>query len=117
MNTSGTGAANLANQRSATAGAEVTVIYRYTPSTCLSPGNYTIVQTTQPPGFDDGLESRDGVVIPGSIGTDVIPVTLGNVDLPNNNFGELRSSRRPPTARGHGGAAQQPGGLRLFRRQ
>ena len=90
VSTSGTGAANLANERSATAGAEVTVIYRYTPSNCLSIGNYTIVQTSQPPGFTDGLESRDGVVIPGSAGTDVIAVTLGNVDLPNNNFGEVR---------------------------
>ena len=88
--TSGTGAANLANQRSATAGAQVSVIYRYTPSNRLVAGNYTIVQTTQPTGFDDGLESRDGVVIPGSAGTDVIPVTLGNVDVPNNNFGEVR---------------------------
>ena len=117
--TSGTGAANLANQRSATAGADVTVIYRYTPSNCLSPGNYTIVQTTQPPGFDDGLESRDGVVIPGSVGTDVIPVTLGNVDLPNNNFGELRSSRRPDPAPAEPArsGAEQPLGLRLFRRE
>ena len=94
--TSGTGAANLANERSATAGADVTVIYRYIPSNCLSPGNYTIVQTAQPPGFNDGLESRDGVVIPGSNRTDVIPVTLGNVDLPNNNFGEVRIVPPPP---------------------
>ena len=50
----------------AIAEAEVTIIYRYTPSNCLSPGDYTIVQTAQPHGFNDGLESRDGVVIPGS---------------------------------------------------
>ena len=89
VNTSGTGAANLANRRSATAGATVTVTYRYTPTNCLSPGAYTIVQTTQPPGFTDGRESSGGVVIPGSDTTDVIPVVLGDVDLPNNNFGEV----------------------------
>ena len=115
--TSGTGAANLANERSASAGADVTVIYRYTPSNCLSPGDYTIVQTTQPPGFTDGLESRDGVVIPGSNTTDVIPVTLGNVDLPNNNFGEVTSPRHTTAAGPGGGGAEQPLGLRLFRRE
>ena len=35
-------------------------------------------------------------MIPGSVGTDVIPVTLGDADLPNNNFGELRIVPPPP---------------------
>ncbi len=96
VSTSGTGAANLANQRSASAGATVRVVYRYTPSNCLSAGAYTIVQTTQPPGFNDGQESTGGVVIPGSARTDVIPVFLGNVDLPNNNFGEVTIVTPPP---------------------
>src|SRR5262249_6021759 len=43
--------------------AHVQVIYHYIPSNCLAPGNYTIVQTAQPPGTLDSKESSNGVVL------------------------------------------------------
>jgi hypothetical protein len=90
---SASGAGNLIAQISTSASTQVSVIYHYIPSNALRPGKYTIVQVSQPPGLLEGLESSGGVVIPNSVGTDVIPVTLGNTDLPNNNFAEL-----PPSA-------------------
>jgi hypothetical protein len=68
----------------------------------LKPGNYTVVQTTEPAGFIDGKDSRDGVVLPSSIGTDTIPVVLSHTATPgvttqvdgmeslNNDFGEVK---------------------------
>ncbi len=85
----GSGAGNLLTQINTTATAQVSVIYSYLPSNCLRAGTYTIVQTAQPAGFLDGKESRNGTVLPGSIGTDAISVTLAASDLVNNNFGEV----------------------------
>ena len=86
---SASGAGNIISQISSNASANVRVVYHYTPNNCLRPGNYTINQTHEPAGFFDGKESRNGSVIPNSIGTDRISVTLGNVDLVHNDFGEV----------------------------
>jgi hypothetical protein len=87
-----TGAGNLITQIRSSASAQVSVVYHYVPSNSLRPGNYTIVQTTEPAGYLDGKDSANGVVLPNSIGTDSIPVTLTNADLPNNDFGEVRAA-------------------------
>jgi hypothetical protein len=84
-----TGGGNLDVQVRSTAQSTVTVTYHYKQYDCLAPGDYTIVETQQPSGYGDGLESMDGVVDPNSVGTDTIAVTLNGVDLPNNNFGEV----------------------------
>jgi uncharacterized protein (DUF2141 family) len=91
--TSATGGGNLAARVSSTAGAAVEVIYHYVPSNCLPPGTYTLVQTDQPAGYLDGPESQDGAVLPGTVGTDAIPVVLGEADAMNNNFAEVRPAR------------------------
>jgi protocatechuate 3,4-dioxygenase beta subunit len=86
-----TGSANLLLQVNTTAAATVTVIYHYIPSNQLPPGNYTIVQTSDPPGYFDGLVTAGNVTpVPNSVGTNVIHVTLTNTDLTNNNFGEVK---------------------------
>src|SRR5207244_12767786 len=86
---SASGGGNLIAQITSSGAATITVVYTYIPSNSLRPGNYTVVETTQPAGFLDGLDAAHGVPIPGSIGTDVIPVTLANADVLNNNFGEI----------------------------
>jgi hypothetical protein len=96
-----TGAGNLLTQINSTARASVTVVYHYIPSNALKPGNYTVVQPTEPAGFIDGKESRDGVVLPNSIGTDSIAVVLSQtspgvgtlvdgMQSLNNDFGEVK---------------------------
>jgi uncharacterized repeat protein (TIGR01451 family) len=72
--------------------AQVTVTYTYIPNNCLAPGNYRIVQMTQPPGFADGCESIGSTKLPNTDTTDFIDVTLGSNNLPNNNFGELTAT-------------------------
>jgi hypothetical protein len=84
-----TGAGNLITQINTTAAAQISVVYHYIPSNALKPGSYTIVQTSTPPGFFDGLESSNGVAIPNSVGSHRIPVTLTNSSSANNDFGEL----------------------------
>jgi hypothetical protein len=69
----------------------ITVIYHYKAHGPLQPGSYKIVET-QPGGYTDGLESQQGTVIPGTIGTDFINVGLLQSDVPNNNFGELKTT-------------------------
>jgi hypothetical protein len=96
-----TGSGNLITQINSSAIGTVQVVYHYIPSNALKPGNYTIVQITEPPGYIDGKDSQNGVVIPNSIGTDTISVTLVNSAGPgqvpttntqslNNDFGEVR---------------------------
>lgn len=86
-----TGGGNLMSSIASTASAQVTVIYTYTPSNCLAAGNYKIIQTTQPAGYTDGLETAGNVApIPGSNTTDFINVTLAGSNLLNNNFGEIK---------------------------
>src|SRR5262249_46474399 len=90
-----TGTGNLVVQISTSAAATVSVIYHYTPTNDLRPGLYTIVQTTEPPGFMDGFETSGNVVpIPGTIGTDSISVTLPAITSVSaeNCFGEVKPS-------------------------
>ena len=86
-----TGSANLLVEVNTSAAAKVTIIYHYTPSNQLTPGNYTIVQTSDPPGYLDGEVTAGNVTpVPNSVGTNVIHVTLSNTDLTNNDFGEVK---------------------------
>lgn len=87
-----TGGGNLTSQFDSQGGGTLTVTYRYLLDDSLQPGNYTIIETT-PAGFLDGKDSRDGVVLPGSVGTDAITVVLTNQNSVNNNFGEVASSQ------------------------
>lgn len=87
-----TGSGNVASQINTTAGGDLTVTYRYIQSSCLTDGNYTIVQTQQPPGYTDGRETRGNVTpITGSDKSDSISITIANGDSTQNNFGELRA--------------------------
>ena len=88
-----TGGGNVQNRITTVAGGQLTVVYTYTPSTCLKAGPYAINQTTQPSGYSDGLETSGNTSpIPGTRGTDTISVTIAGGDSTNNNFGELRAS-------------------------
>jgi len=89
------GGGNLMVLTNSTATATITVTYHYALETALKPGDYKIVQATEPPGTLNGLTSKNGVVLPfnGGPGPDTISVTVPappqGVTLPNNNFGEL----------------------------
>lgn len=87
-----TGGGNLDVRIRSTGASTITVIYHYKTFAPLEPGSYKVVQTVQPDGYIDGLESKQDVVIPNTIGTDFIVVGLLDNDLPNNNFGELKTS-------------------------
>jgi hypothetical protein len=84
---------NLLALISTTAQGKVKVIYHYTPSNALPPGQYTIVQTKAPPGgYIPGLDTSDNITpIPGSRTNRTISVTVNTPTdtLLNNNFGEL----------------------------
>ncbi len=88
-NSTDTGPGNFDEYILTKASAQVQVIYQYTPSDALKPGAYTVVEA-QPPGYLDGLETSGNVApIPGTVGTDTIPITLGSNGSSNNNFGEV----------------------------
>lgn len=88
-----TGGGNVLTEIHTQASAEVQVVYTYAPATCIKPGEYTVAQPQQPPSFSDGLETRGNLTpISGSRGTDAINVTVTGGDVPDNNFGELKSS-------------------------
>lgn len=86
------GSGNVDTRIRSTASAKVTVVYSYQLSNCLKPGDYKIVQSPQPTGYLDGKESMQGQVIPNTVGTDFINVTLANTDLTHNDFGEVKPS-------------------------
>jgi hypothetical protein len=86
------GPGNVLALLSASAGANVQVVYHYVPSNTLQPGTYTILQTSTPPGYIPGLKSSGGQVIPNSANVNTITVTLQNGNSTNNDFGELKSS-------------------------
>ncbi len=57
----------------------------------LSPGNYTVFEPVQPSGYFDGQEARGNLLLPGSIGTDLIAnvaLAIGGLAT-QNNFGEV----------------------------
>ncbi len=86
---SATGNGNMAAQIASTGAATVTVVYHYTPSNALRPGNYIIVETEEPPGYFDGKDSSNNAVLPNPPGYNVIPITVTGPDMPNNDFGKL----------------------------
>lgn len=84
----------LAMVRSMGAG-KVRVVYNYTPSNALTPGQYTIRQLGPIDGYNDGLDtSNNTTAISNSNNTDVISVTVTtpNDTLMNNHFGEMRQA-------------------------
>jgi hypothetical protein len=88
------GSGNLLLSVNTSASATVTVVYHYIPSNALKPGDYTIVQVTDPPGFVDGQVTAGNIVpVPNSVGLNKIHVTLGTTDLSNNDFAEVRPGR------------------------
>lgn len=87
------GAGNLLAEVSSQSSAQVQVIYHYETGAPLQPGNYTVVQPSDPPGYIHGLETNNNVApIAGSNQTNSIAVQLGSSDSLNNNFGELKLS-------------------------
>jgi hypothetical protein len=85
-----TGGGNLMAWITSTSSAQVTVVYHYTPSNALRPGNYTIVQLTDPTGFYKGKNTQgNSTPLPNSTGTHTIAVTLTTGGATNNDFGEL----------------------------
>lgn len=88
-NSTAKGGGNITSLFDSAGGGSVTVTYRYRLSDALQPGTYTVVQTSAPPGMLDGKESRNGTVLPNTIGTDTITVILTNQDATNNNFAEV----------------------------
>ena len=92
VSSSASGGGNLLVGVTSTGIANVTVIYKYIPSNCLKPGEYKIIKTADPAGYFDGKESRNGTVLGNPPGFSVIPLTLGEIDLPNNDFGQIRGS-------------------------
>jgi SdrD B-like domain len=87
-----TGGGNLEVNVASTAQATITVTYHYKSAGPILPGTYKVVQPVEPAGYTDGLESQGGVVIPGTIGTDFINVTIppGGGSSTQNDFGELK---------------------------
>jgi hypothetical protein len=87
------GSGNLLSTIQTTATGKATIVYTYTPATGLQPGNYTIHEQT-PSGYQDGYETQGNVTkIPGTVGTDVLQVTLtGTANSTQNNFGEVQLS-------------------------
>jgi hypothetical protein len=85
------GGGNVAVQIATTASARATVIYHYLPSNCIRPGNYTVVEVTEPPGnYLDGKDSRNGTVLGNPPGTNVIPITVTAEGVyPHNDFGKV----------------------------
>src|SRR5205085_2986927 len=56
----------------------------------LPAGTYKVTET-QPAGYLDGIDSRNGTLIAGSKSTDVVSSigVVANTNSPNNNFGEI----------------------------
>ncbi len=84
-----TGGGNVAVNVQSTGEATITVVYKYVPNNSLQPGNYTIVETQEPPGYFPGKNSSNGVVLNTPPGIEDIPVTITTGNSPNNDFGKL----------------------------
>jgi hypothetical protein len=83
------GPGNLLSEITSSGAATMNIVYHYLPQGDLRPGRYSIVETSQPGGYLQGVNSRGGVTVPANTGVDTIPVTLGASDLTGNNFGEV----------------------------
>ncbi len=86
------------------------IIYHYTPSNGLTPGQYTVVQTQNPPGTVNATNTSNGVPVPAGTPTDTIPVTLPpGGDSLANDFGQQTPAPAPipppsPTRRANSNA-------------
>jgi uncharacterized surface anchored protein len=90
---SASGNGNLQTLINSTAGADVTVVYHYTPDNCLRPGNYIVHLMQTPTGYIPGQETAGNVTpLPVPAGSNTIPVTLGATNSTNNNFGEIQAT-------------------------
>jgi hypothetical protein len=90
---SASGNGNLQTLINSTAGADVTIVYHFTPDNCLKPGNYIIHLTQTPTGYIPGQETAGNVTpLPVPVGSNSIPVTLGTTNSTNNNFGEIKAT-------------------------
>ena len=72
------------------------MIYHYTPSNTLTPGQYTVVETQNPPNTTNGTPTSNGVPVSVPPGTppDTIPVTLPpGGDSLQNNFPKLTTAK------------------------
>ena len=92
-NSFASGAGNLVSQVSTVASSTIDVVYHYLPQGDLKPGQYTVVQTVQPAGYSDGIDSRNGVPLPNSTGNDRIPVTLAAADLTAHQLRRMAPER------------------------
>jgi hypothetical protein len=90
------GPANLLSLVQSTVSGETKIIYHYTPSNALTPGQYTVVQTQNPPGTVDATNTSNGVPVPPGTPADTIPVTLPpGGDSLQNDFGEQTPAPAP----------------------
>jgi uncharacterized repeat protein (TIGR01451 family) len=86
------GGGNVVVNAQSTGQANVTVTYKYIPNNSIQPGNYTIVEKQEPPGYFPGKNSSNGVVLNTPPGVEVIPVTITTGSSTNNDFGKLKAS-------------------------
>ena len=90
------GPGNLLSLVQSTVSGETKIIYHYTPSNALTPGQYTVVQNQNPPGTVDATNTSNGVPVPPGTPADTIPVTLPpGGDSLQNNFGEQTPAPAP----------------------
>jgi hypothetical protein len=92
VTSSASGTGNLLAMVRSMAAGKVHVVYRYTPSNQITPGQYTIQELGPISGYNDGLDTSTNVTaIPNSDTTDQIPVTVSTANdvLTNNHFGEM----------------------------
>ena len=90
---SASGGGNLQAAISSMGGAQIVVTYRYVPNNNLKPGTYIVRQMGLPPGYINGLLSRNGTVIPNSFDNRAMTVVLGPQGAPNNNFAHLLAAQ------------------------
>ena len=93
------GPGNLLSLVNTQAQGSVKVVYHYTPSNVIGPGQYKVVES-QPAGFTDGFDTNDNITpIAGSNHTDTIMVTINSAtdQSVSNHFGETKSTTPTPT--------------------
>ncbi len=87
------GGGNLESAIRSTISGQVTVIYTYKPSNALTPGQYTVVETQNPPNTFNGTPTSNGVPVAQGTPPDTIPVTLPpGGDSLQNNFPKLTNA-------------------------
>lgn len=90
---SASGPGNLLTHITSSSSANVQVIYTYTPSNALPPGNYTVIEPNDPTGYIHTQDTPDNITpLPPSGSPYTIPVTLPPGGSLNNNFGETKAA-------------------------